>query len=250
MNLIFYNKSNYEKKNETSSSEYGQHRTGFWGYVSAVHSDSLSVDVENSNGFKFHYVPVASMEWVSKDGGAGERNLPPVGSRVFVMMPTGTVQGGFVLCSGFSFNSVNEQADFRATKSEDVEKFNSIKKRILNSGWSYEENLENGNISFINKNQEVKVEIVNDDDSESGEKKGLKITAFGSSFSFDDNGFLFTEKNENKITFDSAGVVIEDKNSNKITMKSGGIVIEDAKGNKIETSASSVNINGNLEVLK
>ncbi len=250
MKLIFSNRSGYEKNNEVSPTEYGQSRTGFWAYVTAVHSDSLTVDLENFNGFKFHYVPVACREWVGKDGGKGERNLPPVGSRVFVMMPTGTIQGGFVLCSGFSFNSVNEQADFRAAKDEDIEKFNSSKKIISNSGWTYEENLENGNISLVNGTQEIMIEAVNADDNEKNVKKNLKITAFGSSFSFDDEGFLFAEKNGNKISFDSNGAAVADKNGNKITMGSGGIVIEDKSGNKIETSSASVKINGNLEVLK
>lgn len=250
MRLIFNNRSGYEKENEVSPTEYGRSRTGFWAYVTAVHSDSLTVDLENFNGFKFHYVPVACREWVSKDGGKGERNLPPVGSRVFVMMPTGTIQGGFVLCSGFSFNSVNEQADFRAAKDEDIEKFNSSKKILSNSGWTYEENLENGNVSIANGTQEIRIEAANADDSGSGIKKGLKITAFGSSFSVDDDGFIFAEKNGGKIAFDKNGAVVEDKNGNKITMGSGGIVVEDKSGNKIETSSSSVVINGNLEVLR
>ena len=250
MKLIFNSRSGYEKENEVSPTEYGRSRTGFWAYVTAVHSDSLTVDLENFNGFKFHYVPVASREWVSKDGGKGERNLPPVGSRVFVMMPTGTIQGGFVLCSGFSFNSVKEQGDFRAAKDENIEKFNSSKKILSNSGWAYEENLENGNISLVSGTREIKIEAANADDNETSLTKGLKITAFGSSFSFDDDGFMFAEKNDNKITFDKNGAVVADKNGNKITMGSGGISIEDRNGNKIETSSASVKINGNLEVLK
>lgn len=128
MNLIFNNHSNYEKKREVIPTEYGKNKSGCWAYVTAIHSDSLTVDVENYNGFKFYYVPVASMEWVNKDGGSGERNLPPVGSRVFILMPTGTIQGGFVLCSGFSFNSVKEKEDFKAINDDDIEKFNNSKK--------------------------------------------------------------------------------------------------------------------------
>ena len=251
MNLIFNNHSNYEKKREVIPTEYGKNKCGCWAYVTAVHSDSLTVDVENYNGFKFYYVPVASMEWVNKDGGRGERNLPPVGSRVFILMPTGTVQGGFVLCSGFSFNSVKEKEDFKAINDDDIEKFNNSKKRISNSGWTLEENLENGNIILSNKEQSIALQIINADDSENDTKKQVLLNAFDTSVFIDaENGISITDKNSNSIKFNSDGVSITDKNSNSINTTSSGIEIKDKNNNKIVSSSTSVTINEALEVLQ
>ena len=229
MNLIFNNHSNYEKKREVIPTEYGKNKCGCWAYVTAVHSDSLTVDVENYNGFKFYYVPVASMEWVNKDGGRGERNLPPVGSRVFILMPTGTVQGGFVLCSGFSFNSVKEKEDFKAINDDDIEKFNNSKKRISNSGWTLEENLENGNIILSNKEQSIALQIINADDSENDTKKQVLLNAFDTSVFIDaENGISITDKNSNSINTTSSGIEIKDKNNNKIVSSSTSVTINEA----------------------
>lgn len=231
MKLIFNRRSSFEKRNEITPSGFGLKRSGCWAYVTAVHSDSLTVDAENSNGFKFHYVPVASREWVSKDGGSGERDLPPVGSRVFILMPTGTVQGGFVLCSGFSFNSVSEQADFKASSDKDIEAFNTSRKKISSSGWTFGENLGSGNITAESKGRSIRIEALNEDEKDTG--KGFRIEAFGSVLALDENG-----------------AVLESRDGGKITISSGRIVAEDSNGNRIETTKTSVKINGNLEVLQ
>lgn len=234
MNLIFNNHSNYEKKREVIPTEYGKNKSGCWAYVTAIHSDSLTVDVENYNGFKFYYVPVASMEWVNKDGGSGERNLPPIGSRVFILMPTGTIQGGFVLCSGFSFNSVKEREDFKAINDDDIEKFNNSKKKITNSGWSFEETLKNGNIILTNKEQTITLQFINADDSENNTKKQVLLNAFNTSLVIDaENGISITDKNGNSINATDSGIKIADKNENII-----------------ESSSTSIKINSALEVLK
>lgn len=72
---------------------------------------------------------------------------------------------------------------------------------------------------------------------------GNKVTA-------DDSGVAFEDKNGNKVTTDSNGLKTEDKNGNKYTGSNSGTVIEDKNGCKIEMGASSVKINGKLEIMK
>ncbi len=76
---------------------------GLWAKVIARHSDDHTVDIMTDRGLKASRIPVASQAWVYTGNGktGGKRNLPPVDSYVFVLMPEGQLESGFVLCSGF-----------------------------------------------------------------------------------------------------------------------------------------------------
>lgn len=78
---------------------------GAFGYVRRHHIKIASVQVELDTGSVLHYVRVPSQAWVADDGAAstGRRDLPPVGSRVFVLFPYGieNPEGAMVLASFF-----------------------------------------------------------------------------------------------------------------------------------------------------
>jgi hypothetical protein len=83
-------------------------RCGSWGYVEKTYSGDNSADVFLDTGAYLKHCPVSSKEWVvpGEEYTSGERDLPPAGARVFVIMPYGnTYDGAFVLCSGFIVTS-------------------------------------------------------------------------------------------------------------------------------------------------
>jgi len=92
------------RRNETPS----PFRIGEHGRVKELHSDDNTVDVLLDSGVFLRHVPVRSKGWViyqedsEKDFNAGGRDLPPLHTRVFILMPTGTYYDCFVLCSLFS----------------------------------------------------------------------------------------------------------------------------------------------------
>jgi hypothetical protein len=83
-------------------------RIGEYGRVKRLHSEDVTVDVLLDSGVYLKHVPVRSKGWViyqedsEKDFNAGGRDLPPLHTRVFILMPTGTYSDCFVLCSLFS----------------------------------------------------------------------------------------------------------------------------------------------------
>lgn len=109
-------------------------RYGEWGRVLDFHSEDNTVDVRLDTGVYLKRVPVSSREWVvsgddvEKEYNAGERDIPPKASRVFVMMPSGNYYDCFVLCSGFS--TIDQPAPFLVENGEE-----RIKERITPSGW-------------------------------------------------------------------------------------------------------------------
>jgi hypothetical protein len=106
-------------------------RYGAWGHVADVDDDQKSaysgdnsVDVVLDMGIYLRHTPVASREWVvtgtvsGADYTTGERDLPPPKARVFVMMPTGSFDDCFVLCSGFAPVDKNDNTPFADDETE------------------------------------------------------------------------------------------------------------------------------------
>jgi hypothetical protein len=98
-----------------------------------LYSQDNTVDVLLDSGTFLKHVEVRSDEWViysedtEKEYNSGGRDLPPLHTRVFVLMPTRTYNDCFVLCSLFSTPSKAEP--FLA---EDKER---IKEKITPSWW-------------------------------------------------------------------------------------------------------------------
>lgn len=234
MDLQIKKRVAYNQQNELNDpSFYQAERIGFWGYVNEIHSDSLTVDVIADNGFRYQYIPVKSDTWVNADNKTGERNLPPVNTRVFVLMPTKTIQNAFVLCSGYNRNQVEEKADFiaDAKNAAEIEEKNqsTLKKNI--SGWEEETNEKNGNITISSKDKNIKLEIITEDNEEKSEKKSLVVTAWN---------------NVIKIT-DEKGIEILSKKKLNITLQDDVTIDATDKNVNLKCSKFSVN-DGDLEV--
>lgn len=209
-------------------------RIGFWADVKEVDSVNGRVDVVNDQGLKLSAIPVCSGEWVidKEKYVSGERHLPPEGARVFVLTPTGTLNGAFVLCSGYPKGEKSLQTLFAQNSNEESLKKNQYE-RITQGGWDIKENYEDGNISLTSNDKNIVIQINPAKNDNLKQEQTVSIKAYNNAIEITKDGFS-----------------IEDKNKNKITTASSGIKIEDCNKNKIETTTASVKINGNLEVLQ
>jgi hypothetical protein len=133
-------------------------RFGEWGRVDTLHSEDNTVDVFLDSGVYLKRVPVASKEWVisgedaEKEYNAGERDLPPVFARVFIMMPTFTYGDCFVApFSGFS--TIDQPQPYME---DDREK---IKERITPSGWHITSDHVTGSYKAVSPDEKTSLEI-------------------------------------------------------------------------------------------
>ena len=131
---------------------------GEWGKVKTVHSEDNTIDVLLASGVFLNRVPVASKEWVisgedaGKDYNSGERNLPPVHARVFIMMPSFTYHDCFVApFSGFS--TIDQPAPYME---DDREK---IKEKITPSGWHVTDDYVTGRHKAVSPDKKTSLEI-------------------------------------------------------------------------------------------
>lgn len=212
---------------------YMDGRIGFWGNVEDVDSNKMRASVRSDTGVLYVGIPFTSREWVSVTDNfvTGERYLPQKGARVFVLMPTETITGAFILCSGYAAGDSDTKKIF--SDKNNIEKNNNIYERITQSGWKFKEFYKTGNIEFISPDNVLSLEINVSDDSEESKEKGTEIVISGNTIELTDNGLILT-----------------DKNNNIIEMKSSGITITDVNNNVIDMSSTSVKINGNFEVLQ
>lgn len=106
-------------------------RIGEWARVVKARSEDCSIDVITASGAFLKHVPVASREWsapLEGGGHSGERDLPPVNARVFVLMPSLSFSDCFAL--PFSGHSVIDRpAPFMDAGEE------GAVERIEPSGW-------------------------------------------------------------------------------------------------------------------
>ena len=113
---------------DINNNNYLKGRIGFWALVTAVNSRNNTVTVVSDTGYELKNIPVVSGEWVTVDENKNyipsQRNLPPVNSRVFVLTPTYTAVGAFVLCSGFSRGDENIRTLWAANENELEDKNN------------------------------------------------------------------------------------------------------------------------------
>lgn len=87
------------------------------GIIKAVYSNQNRADVE-VNGIIIPRVDVRSMEWVAPDSLSsptkitGERDLPPIDSKVIIIFPNGIIDNAFILCSVFDPMQKGQDVDF------------------------------------------------------------------------------------------------------------------------------------------
>jgi hypothetical protein len=181
-----------------SDGGFPKYRFGFWGMVTELHPEDNTVHVRMDTGRELIGVRVASLEWVTiptKENGdkgflSGERNLPPVDTFVFCVMPTGEPTSAFVLCSGFGRN-IAQHAAFK----EDSEDAKHIGKRVDNSGWVYTTDNRTGTKTIQNREEDetIKIEI----DQEDKGKEKVKITVHENIIKIDPETGVSVESDKN-----------------------------------------------------
>ncbi len=194
---------------------------GAWGTVNARHSEDHTVDVTLASGFDITRIPVASREWATVDDKEkpllGGRDLPPVGAIVFILMPTGEPETGFVIASLMPPLSPKLKTDF-LVKDKEAEALS-----VIEGGWKKTYDKEKGDLQI--EDDDTFVLIV-----KKSEKK-IDLTDWnGNNLVIDENGAKITDANSNEITMDASGIVVLDKNGNKVELASGGATITTAQG--------------------
>ncbi|MDR1904036.1 MAG: hypothetical protein LBQ88_17335 [Treponema sp.] len=151
-------------------------RYGAWGYVEKVYSGDHSADVFLDIGTYLKRCPVSSGEWVvpGEEYTSGERNLPPVGARVFVLMPYGniTYDGCFVLCSGFIVTDKPEKEAFMEDEKE------KSRKRVKPGNWKELYDYTTGTHEIVSPDEKTSMKIDYGAGEEKKEKPELHVTLF------------------------------------------------------------------------
>lgn len=161
---------------------------GVWGVVTDVNSRTNCVDVRLSSGVILKEVPVACTdEWVCEykdaDYVSGSRNLPPEHARVFLLMPTGTFESAFVLCSGLSrYEKAHEKAFMASSDSERTEK-NTVRETVLPGKWKKRYDYQSGGYTLVSPHEKVTLTVHDD-----SEKQEAGLSAFGTDITIDKDG--------------------------------------------------------------
>lgn len=255
MKLILKDSNLGNVKNQSSQIPENK-RYGFWGIVIDVHSKNNTVDVRQGGGLVLKGIPVACTdEWVCEykdDYLAGSRNLPPLNARVFVLMPTGTYEGAFVLCSGLSMYEKEHKNKFMANS--DSEEYDKRKTReiVKQGNWKSKYNYNNGSYEIISPDEKTSFKI----DYEDKDNPNISVKIFEDiTFNIKNNKeaiFSFTDKIKTEIKADEK--VCTEAFGSKIEIdKDGNIKVTGKKDNKIEIQGdinlkanSKVNIDGSV----
>lgn len=95
--------SSVKQVKEFSKSSLASYIGGIWGIVKKQNSEDVTVNVEMRNGIELRHIKIRSLEWsgYNTTRAFGERDLPPLDSKVFIMLPDGpdNLDTGFVFCS-------------------------------------------------------------------------------------------------------------------------------------------------------
>lgn len=218
-----------------TNSNYLSKRIGFWALVKEQNSLNNTVTVISDTGFEYSNIPVVSSEWVTvddnKDYIPSTRNLPPPNSRVFVLTPTYSASGAFVLCSGFSRGDENIRKLWAQSDSEMNDK-NNCRETKTQGGWDLKEEYANGNYSAESNDGNIKFNVNTTQDDNKSQPKEVSITAW-----------------ENKIVINEDGITITDKNNNQVVMTDSDIQIYSDSSAKIKIGNSVDTLKGILSDL-
>lgn len=234
MNINFVKQRKDADSTPLHDNSFMENRIGFWADVSEVDSTRNFVTVVSDTGLIYKGIPVISKEWVYKNEDQDfigcSINLPPVGARVFVLCPTHTVTGAFVLCSGYAQGDTSKQIFFSDDDNKD--KDNLIKKSVNTSGWKKTEFYKNGNVVLESQDKKIKLEICPADDEDESLDKHIYLEAWGNKIEITDSGLEITDKNKCLIKAGSDGIELyknaDSTSSNYIKL-----------GSKIEMKGSS-----------
>lgn len=212
-------------------------RGGFFGVVSCVHPVDLTVDVIADSGVEIQHVKVASRQWVDyEEEGTpqltGRRDLPPVGSYVYCVMPTGTYNGCFVLCSLFSDEAVH--GGYRAPEDTDEDVANTVLD-VEKSGWQATTDIRTGSKTVQNKTADPTISLSVDQETEGAES--VTLTVHGTVITIDATGVSITT--DKAITMD-AGEGVTNRYTGDLTISSDGAVSISATQTGLLTLGNSV----------
>ena len=233
-------------------------RRGAWGRVAdadddqkSAYSGDNSVDVVLDMGVFLRHVPVASREWVvpgtvsGADYTTGERDLPPPNARVFVMMPTGTFDDCFVLCSGFVPVDRNDNAPFADDETE------KIRERIRQGGWHTLYDCLTGTCEAISPDGKTGVKIDYGAGEEAKEKPELRLKLF------EETTLDITDGDSANLSVFGGEVRVEHKKGDgakitvfdtELTIKNGEVTLK-PKNTTIEVDGDAViNASGKAEI--
>lgn len=175
----------------TNKQSFLDGRCGFWADVIAVNSCNNSVDVIADIGVTYRNIPVMSREWVNadknKDYVTAERYLPPKGARVFILTPTHTISGAFVLCSGYVRGETETHTLYAQNDSEQSDK-NTEQARVTQGGWTVTEDYNNGNKNLVSQDENIKIAVNTTKNAQKSQEKEVAITAWNTEIHITDQG--------------------------------------------------------------
>ena len=255
MKLILKDTNLGNIKNQSSQIPENK-RYGFWGVVVDVHSKNNTVDVRQGGGLVLKGIPVACTdEWVCEykdDYLTGSRNLPPLNARVFVLMPTGTYEEAFVLCSGLSMYEKEHKNKFMANSDSEEYDKRKIREIVKQGNWKSKYNYNNGSYEIISPDEKTSFKT----DYEDKDNPSISVKIFEDITCDIKNNeeaiFKFTDKIKTEIKADKK-VSVEAFGSSIEIDKDGNIKVTGKKDNKIEIQGdinlkanSKVNIDGSI----
>jgi hypothetical protein len=239
------------KQNLSSHKPNDSNRYGAWCRVIKRYSVDHTVDVKTAEGMTATRIPVASRKWVTvEDPIIGERNLPPIGSIAYLMMPTGTLDNAFIFGSCFmpAYDKHIEEFLVEGKEDEELTKTEGNWRRTFDKKTGDLEIIgaddDDKTLLIIIKKSEKKIQITDWNENDIIiDENGVKTTDVnGNIITQNKDGIKSEDANGNKITQDSSGIAVEDKNGNKATMGNTGITLEDKNGNKIGMSTAGLGL--------
>ena len=250
MRLILKDSNLGNIKNQSSQVKENK-RYGFWGVVVDVHPKNNTVDVKQGGGLVLKGIPVACTdEWVCEydDYLAGGRNLPPLNARVFVLMPTGTYEGSFVLCSGLSMYEKKHKNKFMANNDNEAHSKSKTREIVKQGNWKSKYNYENGSYEIVSPDEKTsfKIDYEKEDDPKITCKLFEDITCEVKNNK--EIAFKFTNKIKTEIKADEK-VFIEAFGSSVEIDKEGNIKISGKKDSNIEVNGNAdIKATGNINI--
>ena len=231
VNITLCKKHSAQKRTPFINATPYDSRFGFWGVVTEVHSEDCTVHVCMENGIELSGVRVASLQWVTavKDKPlTGERQLPPVNTYVFCLMPTGEYSSAFVLCSGFARHEAIH-GDFKKKDKNDKAE------RLDNSGWKFESDYKTGTKRIQNKAEEPTITLEVDQEDEGDEKVNVTIHGTKITVTKDDGITIETDK---KFTISDEGGFAYSTKEDFTLQADGGVSIQSGKDAAVKTDGA------------
>ncbi len=190
--------------NKLSNNTYYDGAIGFWGIVYEVNSSLNTVSVKSLNGMKYGEIKVLSREWVCKNEDknyvSSERDLPPVNSIVFVLTPTHSISGAIVIGSGIPLGEPELQELLADENNKtQIQEFNDIKEKIDCGGWKFKNFNKNGNKTIISNDENIKIELIEENDTQKSLNQGINITAFDNEIKINSDGITINSKSGKNI---------------------------------------------------